>query len=600
MRIATASVVLGLLACTPNDPQPAQPAQPAVAPPAVDPAEPPEVPAEPAPAPAPATPDDPPATPGDPLLILDEPPAAPSDLHVVAVRNGDLHVFDLGGELIVGGAGALARPTADGSLERIDALRGLVDPGYMMLAGWSLEALGGRWPDPVWMTTQTHYQRSDAPAHMYYRKGDRWQRKATATGPLHWYYAAFAPWQTEQVLALRMHAPDQQALEKYGSEELPPAVQRKLDAALAANPPRLDVLAAGAAPVAAPLRLAPGGLPLALATAPTGEVHVLLQFSENTESDGLTYKHAVQRFAPGAADGALDSLAGLVTSPTALAVRAADDVLVGGDSLARFDGRTWTKLPGPKGRVSSLSLGEPGVQWAIASNPDYDGQDEVAETTLWRQTGAGRWTKVKLAAAPSTVSTEPRWVYDPGEEDWKQVQPGPDDPGLVAPQTVLARGRGDVWVAGLVGGIPSADGSWHRHAVLHTRKPARVLEFPDDATLRGELLDVQAVKPWRPEDVCDGANSPWVLIERLAPGAAVDPTLVDALRTAVPEDLRGTLVSVRESRVEGHRVVGLFADPPDAPAVKRILAALDQVRPGVKRQFECRNPRPITVLGKYE
>lgn len=600
MRISTASVVLGLLACTPNDPGPASPV---VTPPAASPATPVVAPDE-----------------SEPVILEEEPPtsikrppmtdapaepAAPapaipaSDLHVVATRNGDLHVYDLGGELFVGGAGALARPAADGALARVDALHGLVDPGYMMLASWTLEALGGRWPDPVWMQTQTHYQRSSAPSHMYYRKGDRWQRKATAVGPLHWFYTLFAPLQGDKFVALRMHAPDQQALEKYGGEELPAAVQRKLDAAVAQNPPRLDLLAAGAAPVAAPMRLAAGGLPIALASAPTGELYVLLKFSKG-DGEAATSTYAVQRFAPGAADGVVEPMAGLVDAPVALAARAHDDVLVGGSgSLARFDGRAWTKVPGPKGRVLALSLGEPGVQWAITSNPGYDGEGVIPETELVRQTGAGRWTRMTLTAAHEAIAGGSRWNYDPGVDEWKEVQPGPGEPQFVAPQQVVARGRDDVWVAGPVEGLHSADGTWLRHVVLHSRKPARVLEFPDDATLRGELLDSLPAKPWSPDEVCVAANSPWVLIERLAPGAAADPGLLAAIKTAVAPDLRSSLVSVRESTVEGHRVLGLLAEPADVPAAKQILAALEQVRPGVKRKFECRDPRPIAVLGTF-
>lgn len=127
-----------------------------------------------------------------------------------------------------------------------------------------------------------------------------------------------------------------------------------------------------------------------------------------------------------------------------------------------------------------------------------------------------------------------------------------------------------------------------------------MLEFPDDGTLRAELLDILPAKAWNPELVCDFAISPWVLIERLAPGAVADPGLIEAVRAAVPLDLRSSLVSVRESTVEGHRVLGLFADPSDVPAARQILAALDQVRPGVKRKFECRNPRPISVLGTFD
>lgn len=604
MRLAMFSVVLGLLACTPNDP-----GQVAAPPPAAEPATPSVVQGE-EPVSSPPGPSGPNS--GEEPTSIQRPPmsAAPvepapssaipaSDLHVVATRNGDLRVYDLGGEVFVGGAGALARPAADGSLARVDALHGLVDPGYMMLASWSLEALGGRWPDPVWMQTQTHFQRSSAPSHMYYRKGDRWQRKATAVGPLHWFYAMFAPLPGGQFVALRMHAPDQAALEKYGSEEIPAAVQRKLDAAAAQNPPRLDLLAAGAAPVAAPMRLAPGGLPLALASAPTGELFVLQQFREDSD-DGPVFTYAVQRFAPGAADGVVDPLADLVDGPLALAARAHDDVLVGGSgSLARFDGRAWTRVPGPKGRIVALSLGEPGVQWAIASNPDYDGEGPAPETVLLRQTGAGRWTSMTLTTAPGTVAGK-RWVYDVGVDDWKEVEPGAGEAEFVAPQRLVVRGPGDVWVAGPVGELGSADGTWHRHVVLHSRKPARVLEFPDDATLRGELLDILPAKPWSPEQVCDSANSPWALIERLAPGAAADPGLIEAVRAAVPPDLRSSLGSVRESRVEGHRVLGLLADPSDVPAAKQILAALDQVRPGVERRFECRNPRPISVLGTFE
>lgn len=598
MRIAPASLAL-LFACTPASPTPAGPA-PANAPPA--------------PAPA-AKPDDPPV-----ILPDDTPPAQPStdpptepptsaeppqptiksDFHVVAARHGDLHVFDLETELIVGGAGALAKLTGT-SLERLDTLYGQLDPGYMMLASWALGSLGGRWPDPVWLQTQTHYQRTSAPPHMYYRKGDRWQRKATVVGQLHWYYDRFAALPGGKVLALRLLAPDQKIYEKYG-DEIPGAVQKKLDAELARNPPRLDILTAGADPAPAPMRLAAGGIPTALATAPTGEVFLLLRFT--VQKDGESYaSHAVQRFAPGAADGTLDQLADIVAQPAALAVRAHDDVLVGGDGLAHYDGKAWTRVAAPKGSVTALSLGEPGVQWAIARNPEYgvgDSDEHVPETELWRQTGDGRWTRVPLPRVPADLATGPTWKFEVGNDKWVESPPD-SDTRLFEPTEVLARGPGDVWVAGPARGIIGEDGMMHgRSAVVRTIKPAHTLELPDDPTLRGELLDFLPAKPWQPDVVCENAVPPWILVERLPANTAPDPNYVELLKAAIPAELHPQLAFVRESRIENHRVIGLNAEPEDAAAAKQWTEALAKFRPGVTRKFECRDPKPIRELLRSE
>jgi hypothetical protein len=532
--------------------------------------------------------------------------AAPSagGWSVVAIRDGELRIAELGGEVMIAGGGVLMRAGADGAMERVpNATYGLLDPGGMYLSRWEVGAIGGRWPDPVWLHTRSQGQRSMSAPMMYYRKGERWQRKATRTGGvMHWYYHAFAPWTGEQVLALRLMISDA-ALDQSTGEPPAPALQRKIDAALAAEPPRFDVLAAGTAPVPAPMRLAPGARFITFTAVATGEVFVLLAQREGV-GDEETTTYAVQRFAPGATEGTIDRLTelgdALRLDHGVLAARSADAVYLAGDHgdagvFARFDGRRWTRVPGPPGgAVTAVTVGGDGAVWAIAYTSGY--AEGASGTAVWKRVGDGAWTEVALPRVREPAA--PRWIFREDESGWKEVVPD-GKAETVQPGELVVRGTDDVWISGRV--VGGEEGMMIRHAVLRSRPVARTLVIDDDATLRMELIKDLPPEPWRPGDMCSGGSSPWLRIATLAADATADAgtALADALVAAIPAELQRSFEVLREAEVGGQRVVGLYATPGDAAEVKKLLAALDKLHPGERRRFECRDPRPLRELRDF-
>lgn len=520
-------------------------------------------------------------------------------------RRGDLHVYDLDTELVVGGAGYFARAREDGTLERIEGtLAGLVDPGVMYLAGWNMGALGGRWPDPVWAFTQTDYQRGSSAPFMYYRKGDRWQRKATATGLLDWYYEAFAPWQKGQVLALRLYRPRLEIGENM--EEMSDAETRRLAAANAKNPPRLDVLAAGVAPAPAPFRFAAGGAPLAFGAAPTGEVFALLEFTERRgtgEDVEEVRTYGVQRFTPGAAEGPVDRLPQLAWQlGNSVYVRGKDDVYVfgqdsGGAGLVlHHDGRAWSPSEAPPDGAVGAFVAAGDTFWAIATR--RGGDEASPATALWKRAGTGAWTAVPLPQVREPGGEAERWTYGEDVEDWSREE-GQSAPQYAAVEPAELRVRGqDLWVAGPLKDAISADGMMVVHAVLRTRPVARALRFPGDADLRRELLDLGARAPNWGDNGCSGGPGPWVRIATLPPRAPEElaPRIVQEVLAGLPEELRGDLELIREAEVQGRRVIGAHVSVFDAEAEKALVAALKGLRPDEEHPVECRVPRPIREL----
>jgi hypothetical protein len=521
---------------------------------------------------------------------------------LAAGRDGDLRVEELGDELIVAGSAALARERADGALERMpDMLRGLVDPGPMYGALWELKTLGGSWPDPVWMHTQYATGRSGLIPYLYYRKGERWQRKATRTGPLHWYYQAFAPWTDGRVLALRLVTPAPEA----GWDEGPPsrAQQQRIAAAIAANAPRIDVLAPAAAPSPAPMQLAPTGRPVSLVTLPTGEVFVLLIVVE----DGKDIT-AVQRFAPGASTGTLELLAevdgqrpGLMAGPM---VARGDVVYLAGGSegiVLRRDGPRWQAAPPLPRPALSFAVDPADTMWAVTpSGRESETYEPITE--LWKRAADGPWTMVRLPQVGRPDRAGPRWVINPGNQEWILLAGQPevaDKLETLYPRQVLARANGDIWLIGNLDPIITDAGfGLTRHVALRSRPVPHVLELPDSDSLRAELLAAQPAKPWGDKKCYESEG--WVQVATLPASAAPDAAekLADELVATVPAELQREFAAVREVEVHGRRVVGLLAHPSSPANEQAILVALAKFGPE-KRRFECFNPRPIRQLKTF-
>jgi hypothetical protein len=544
-------------------------------------------PAAPAVPAAPAGPPAAPNPPAEPLASADAEPGASADerhrLRLAAWRDGALGLFLAPDDrVLVAGAAAVAESAPGEDLSRRpDMLDGLTDPGELTQAEWQAVALGGRWPAGATLTTALVGPRGPAPAyHVHVRRGDRWQRRDNVDGPVQWYYAGFAPWRDDQVLALR------RAVLAAHLGDASPAAHARHVAALADAPPRLVAL--DPSPGVDPPELPEKHDIRAFAARPTGEVDVLA-----VDEQGVPL---LLRWDPDAAApqrSPLPSQEGDLPEPAAAFVLAAhrDGGLWvgggregGGPYLARFDGDAWSlRTLAAAEPVVSLAAGGDGTLWAVTAPSARDAGPVGA---LWRSPDGERFDPVAVPAVRFPDLGEPRWAYDPGSGYTEH----PADPAAaatdwpVAPRGVLARGDGEVWVHGRAA-VPSA-----RDVVLRSGAVATPLALPSDPMLRLELLDERPLKEHDPGAPCDGAQLPTVLWP-LADDADAAAQL-DRLLAAHPT-LAAGLVDIWEVRHRGRRAVA-FRGLADRPHADALIAALGD--DGDRRVVACRLPVPVRPL----
>lgn len=520
---------------------------------------------------------------------------------LVAGRYGDLTLADLGDQFVVAGAGVMAHVGASGALKLVpDMHHGLTEPRHA--DGLRMLTLGGHWPETLWMSADLLGERSETNPIMYYRKGERWQRKATKVGLLHWYYGGYAPYTNGQTLGLRLLMPGPDLYYKW-SGEFPAAVQRKIDATMRANV-RLDVLAGGEM-TPSPMQIAAGGRPIHFTALPTGEVFVLLSFVD-VVGDEQTVRFAVQRFTPGVAAGVVDPLAKLADKPLdlhkgRLVARAADDVyLVGGIDdapaysglVAHFDGERWAAIAAPPGqRVTWLALGANEEMWALAGRSQPGQQDT---TVLWKRVGEGPWTEVVVPEVRTPALAEPRWSFGLSTNDWEQVPADPVEaakPNKVEPTQVHVY-RDEVWVLGELLDVQYQD--YMRQVVLRSKPVTRVLELPDVLVLAGQQRTATATA-FDPEEGCE-AGPGWVPVATLARGAAADAAapIAAAFLAGLTPEVKGTLTSLREVEVRGRRVLALTFHLAEYHA--ELAAAARRFRPDEQHEVECWSPQPIRTF----
>jgi len=534
---------------------------------------------------------------------------------LAAGRYGDVMLADLGSEFVVASAGVMAHLGADAALELMpDMQRGLIEPSNM--EGLAMLTLAGRLPGTLWMSAATRGERTSSNPFMYYRKDERWQRKATKVGLLDWYYGALAPYADGQLLGLRLLATGSNFLDKYDGD-LPASMQKKVDATMRANPPRLDVLAGGVM-TPSPMKLAAGGTPIHFTALPTGEVFVLLSFSGEGES---ATRFAVQRFTPGVDAGVVDSLTKLWDKPldlynSRLVARAADDVYLAGGSassageppktglIARFDGKLWATIAAPPElEVIWLALGANNEMWAIAGRAQSEGQDTTA---LWKRVGEGPWTEVVLPKVRTPAIAEPRWGFHVSVDDWHELPGDPVEaakPMQIEPSQVYVHDD-EVWV--LAGVLDVHVNDHIRQVVLRSKPVTRVLELPDAAYIAA-LPRTATARPYDPKKGCDTGPA-WVPVATLAAGAAVDAAapIAAAFLTSLSPELQDTFTTLREVEARGRRMIALtfHADETFHPDGKyrpdELIAAVQRFRPDEPHTIECWNPRPIRSFYEKE
>ncbi len=527
---------------------------------------------------------------------------------LAAGRYGDLTLADLGSEFVVASAGVMAHLGADGALELMpDMQHGLLEPSNK--EGLELVTLAGRWPDSVWLSADVRDEIPTSNFLMYYRKGERWQRKVTRAGVLDWYYSGYAPYTDGQMLGMRQQQAMSSLYEKYDGD-LPDSVQQKIEAAMTANPPRLDVLVGGVM-TPSPMKLAAGGVPIHFTALPTGEVFVLLLLQGSGVGGGAS-SFAVQRFTPGVDAGVVDSLTTLSDKPLdlyrgRLVARAANEVyLTGGLAgeseksglIARFDGTAWAVIPAPPElNVTWLALGANGAMWAVAGRSPPEGQDTTA---LWQRIGEGPWTEVVLPPMGTPVLAEPHWVFHVEVDDWNLVPADPvaaAKPMKVEPSQVHVRGD-DVWV---LAGVPEVfENDTMRQVVLRSKPVTRVLELPDAAFIAAQPR-TSTSKPYDPKKGCVSGPA-WVPVAMLAPGAAVDAAtpIAAAFLASLSPALQEQFTTLREVEARGRRVIALTFHHDEDNNRAALLAAVQRFKPGEEHTIECLNPQPLRSFYEAE
>lgn len=557
--------------------------------------------------PAPGAVQPPPAVVADGKQAPAPAPSQATSFSLVAGRYGDLNIADLGSEFVVAGAGVMAHLGADGALELMpDMQQGLLDPDNK--EGLELVTMAGHWPDTVWLSADTRDEIPTSNFLMYYRKGDRWQRKVTRVGLLDWYYSGYAPYSNGQMLAMRQHRVMSSIYEKYEAG-LPDSLSNKVDAAEDANPPRLDVLVGGEMTPSS-MKLA-AGLPISFTALPTGEVFVLLLLRGSPVGGGSS-SFAVQRITPGDDVGVVDSLTELSDQSlnlygSTLVARSANEVYVAGGVasqpketglIARFDGKAWAEIPAPPELgVRWLAFGADGAMWAVANRSPPEGSETTA---LWRRIGEGPWTEVVLPPVQTPALAEPRWVFHVETDDWNLV---PADPVAAAktmkvePREVHVRGD-EVWV---LAGLPDVfENETMRQVVLRSKPVPRVLELPDAAFIAAQPR-TSTSKPYDPKKGC--ASGPaWVPVAMLAPGAAADAAtpIARAFLASLSPALKEQFTTLREVEARGRRVLALTFHHDADNNREALLAAVQRFKPVEEHKVECLNPLPLRSFYEAE
>jgi len=548
---------------------------------------------------APATDD--PATPARPPRPV-KPAAswvvpADSTFQLAGFRDGELQVLRLADEVVVAAGRALARVDEHGALRTVEYALSGFDPGGPGEV-WSVAALGGRWPD-TWMVAEAAYSRSTPRLEVYRREANVWRQQMRSKAIVSPYYSNIVDSIGGPVIGLRANAVNVQAAYE---EKLAPRVLRKIAAAQAADPERLELLTTEVTP--ATQEIADGLTARSIAGADTGELFMLATRAAD--------EPVVQRWGTSGAaakTGTVDALPG-VTACSHLGVRAADEAYLRCSAarpearpvVLRFDGIAWSPdPPPPRPTLKGLSVAPDGGLWAITDVLETDaeeGEDDVADE-LWRRPARGAaWEQVALPKVRFADRAHPDWNFSVSSEAFALA---PADAAEAEKEwsvllyAVVARSADDVWVLGATRLQRYDVGSNNvefRYVVLHSG-PAREPEhFLPGGNLYLDVLDWRPAPAWQPGKGC-GEEQPAFVVLRTLPRDTLHNLPEPAFEALVQGhaqalDIVDMLVEVVR---RGRRTMGLIVRPKDRAGADALLAALAAVAPGEHRTIECRRPR---------
>ncbi|MBN1770162.1 MAG: hypothetical protein JXB32_02780 [Deltaproteobacteria bacterium] len=419
---------------------------------------------------------------GDADDVADAPPPEQTagleiGLRLAARRAGTMALHPLvDGTVLIAAGPEVVVAAKDGPLVREPRfLVGLVDPGGVA-DSWQPAALGGRWPDEVYLVDASLFGAAEAPPLVYRLRPTAWEQLPNEDDPVCWEYAGFAPWVDETLLARRRWRP----LHPACCDEEP---DRAAELEALRRTPRTFEVIAGRTEQPPP-QLGDWKLD-AFDAAPSGEVVATSGETILCWKDGQPQPtvHPAPALAPDDLEPHGRGLGVRVVGARAWVFGgrtfSTDDVITGRGYLAACDGEGWRRVTIPfDGEIYNLWESTQGTVW-------------VATTAgLWRarpEADALRWERI---AVPVIRFPFARWeAFNPGWGGPVAVRSADDgtDEGVWMPrvQDVVAFADDDVWV--LVRQDQHVGDHWTIHAVLHNRDHGSPLTLPNIYALWGQV-----------------------------------------------------------------------------------------------------------------
>jgi len=462
-------------------------------------------------------------------------PAPAAGLHVIARSDTSLQLHPLiDGTLLVSAGPLVLRVDARGELvhdlsmltglETIRPGMGAEDDAFEGVMAWGPVALGGRWPDAVYLSldVESGFRSEGGRPVVYRHNGNGWAKLGTRSTHYEHYPAELHPWIEGSILTRREYMPYFKGQEQWeGDEGGATARQVAVVQKAIADAKKLVVIR---------------GTPKAPDVATTVVAFDSRESGEIFAVTGETPPTLVRLDAAGARHTV--ALPGTDLEVRGVTSDGTDRAWVFGTTqpgdkeqpwLVRVEGERATVVEGPpcsaKGLASFVVL-ESGAQWASCGERP-DAPLIYAEHELWQRSANGAWTRPRLP------------------------------PAVESPRQVVALGDDDVWV------VASDE---HGAVLLHSRPRAKLLELPSLATIGRQMLE------WNdPLPVTKTCGYPYIPL-RSPPAEAekVAAALDGPMRKLELEALGIALVS---TTIRGQAQLGIQLNLPNDPRdTKKVVA----------------------------
>lgn len=471
------------------------------------------------------TPPTPEPTPPIPVLTTT------AELHVIARAGTTMMLHPLVDGSLLASAGPLVlRVDERGELVHDPAmLRGLEnirdvsadDDEFDGVSAWWPVALGGRWPDAVYLSMEvaSAYRGDGAEADVHRWDGQAWAKVDTRTNRYEWYPAEIHPWIDSSLLARRVYRPWYPGHDPFDDGEGPTEQQVEASARAIGQAKKIVVIRGEPKAPAAPATVT------AFASLATGEIFAVTGDDPpnlvRLDTEGGRHTIAL----PGKDVHVRGVIADGPDRAWVFGTRVGPKDEDERAWLVRVHGKKASMADAPNCRgtgLASFVALDSGTQWATcgAALDDVDAA-YFADTpgTLWHRAPGKAWA---------------RWKLPPRIDD---------------PRRVVARHEGDVWVVAYErrrGGV-----------LLHSRPRSTVLELPDLPELGRQVIE------WNdPLPVAPYCSYPYVPLRSPPEDAATVKAALDGPLEALKP--KSPVVLMRTT-IRGQTELGLqLVDPDDA------------------------------------